>query len=120
MPAVTLSELTASLRRIEKASNHGFDTIHLQGLGAFPAVPLSEARVGDILSWNYNLDGYEIVAIRQASACFVDLDERNVATNVTTTRRMKSTRLVATKRARDAYKAAHVAHLTKGAHTEPA
>lgn len=38
------------------------NTIHLQGYGKAPAIPLSDVRVGDVLLYNYGITGI-VVAV---------------------------------------------------------
>ena len=47
------------------------NTIHLQGIGVWPAIPSSEVQVGDFLMWNYGGIS-EIIALISETKCFLE------------------------------------------------
>lgn len=71
------------------------NTVHLQGLGTYSAIPAADLRIGHILSWNYSPCGYEVVAIVDASPKFLKVTERNRKTGAETVRRINKATLVA-------------------------
>ena len=70
------------------------NTVHLQSVGRVPGILASQLRVGNILMWNFG-GTYEIVAIRNKSPQFIEVDERDTADRAAKiyTRRLKKTRL---------------------------
>lgn len=72
-------------------------TTHLQNIGAHPALPTEELRVGDIMVWNWGYTS-EVISIKQVSKCFFEIEEKATDGKVYT-RRAKVGRLIACKRA---------------------
>lgn len=70
-------------------------TIHLQGIGNVKAKPAGELKVGDILSWNYSPEGYEVIDIKEVSPKSIRITEQNRETGSTFSRLLAKKRLVA-------------------------
>lgn len=70
------------------------NTIHLIAVGAVDAIPSSELQAGMQLVWNYG-SVYDVLAIREISAQFIEVTERSTETGKEYARRLKKSRLVA-------------------------
>lgn len=73
-------------------------TLHLQGIGRCPAILASDVKVGDITSWNYSPQAYEVTSVERASAKFLAIVERDRKTGKSYTRRIKLDRLIVVSR----------------------
>jgi len=73
------------------------ETIQLQSVGWVPAKLAVNVKVGDTLMWNFGTTS-EVVAVREVSACFVEVTEKWEAKPYggpsETKRKLKKTRLV--------------------------
>lgn len=69
-------------------------TVHLQGIGRVPAVPVEMLAPGQRTAWNYSHGEYEVVVVARVSPKFVNLVEREIETGKVFTSRMKIGRLV--------------------------
>ncbi len=69
-------------------------TIHLQYVGRVRAKPAAEFTPGDVTTWNFGLRAM-VVARREVSKCYVELDLVSEESGKTTPRRLKKDRLVA-------------------------
>lgn len=73
------------------------ETIQLQSVGRVPAKLAVNVKVGDTLMWNFGVTS-EVVAVRNVSACFVEVTEKwkreGYGGPSETKRKLKKTRLV--------------------------
>lgn len=73
---------------------HAAPSIHLQGVGEYPAKPAGELRPGDVTVWNYGYR-YAVVAIAPTGSASVTVTSRDERTGQEYTRRHGRARLVA-------------------------
>lgn len=78
-----------------KAEEQTMGAVHLQYVGLVSARPASTLAVGDWIMWNGGYT-YEVVATREVSKCYVEIDEANTETGEIFKRRLKKDRMVAT------------------------
>lgn len=68
-------------------------TTHLQGIGTVNAKPAKDFAPGEMMAWNGG-ETSTVVAVRQVSACFVEIDLTNPK-GQTFVRRFKNDRVIA-------------------------
>jgi hypothetical protein len=77
------------------ADEHAMGAIRLQSVGLVAARPAATLEVGDWLMWNGGAM-YQVLAIRDISRCFIEVEEANRETGEVFTRKLKKDRMVAT------------------------
>lgn len=80
--------------KLNKSDRKEIGAIHLQSIGLVPAREAASLKPGDRLMFNFG-HIYAVLAVREVSKCFVEIEEANEETGEIFKQKFKKDRLVA-------------------------